>query len=93
MKSRAVTAAPTHTSRQAIWASGSTLNIAANRSVTTRNESARLNTYSTAVETPPGTSPPNESPNADSAAVRASDTSRRKAIPRIMPNEKTRFMR
>ena len=53
-KSSAVTAAPTHTSRQATLASGSTLKIAANSAVITTERDRQLSTCSSVAETPSG---------------------------------------
>ena len=80
--------APTHTSLQPIFASGSTLNIAPNSSVMTANVSRKLRISPNIFPSPPNSAPP----TAVNAAVTASETSSRNAMPSTMPSEKRRFV-
>src|ERR1700744_3235201 len=87
-KSTDVTNAPTQTSRQAIFTSGSTLKIIANKTVMTANE---IKSLVTTDKTPtPGKSSFKNLLNAASAALTTSDTSSKKPIPTTIANESNR---
>src|SRR5215210_3109105 len=76
------TASPYHTSRQTILASGSTLNIAANRSVETTNETA---------ETSSRDSPIWPGMKRSTRAETISETTRMKCIDPTTPTESSRL--
>src|SRR6476469_821858 len=85
VKRTAVRVAPTHTSRQRIWASGSTLKIKAKSAVITIRERTRLNPCRTTSGN--GNSVPNHLPTAAKTVLSTRDTSRRKAVPMTVAND------
>lgn len=88
VKSSDATAAPIHTSHQAISVSGRYLKIIASSSAITPNERREL-TYSSK-KTCHGSRDAMKFPEAPSAALATSDTSRRKPRQRTRLNDKTR---
>src|SRR4029453_14998317 len=87
VKSRAVTAPPNQTTRQAIRTSGRILKAAPKRNVSTANEIMPLTLCMSS--SCPGTSSPLHRARAASAALTAKETSKRKAITSIIANETT----
>src|SRR6187431_2183333 len=90
VKSAAVTAAPTQTSRQCTCTSGNVLNMSANSAVTTASEMLKLSTCQTTA--PPGKDCSKTCPSQVSAALRISDTSSRNATPTTKVKEKKRSL-
>src|ERR1035441_5985477 len=88
VKSSDATAAPIHTSVQAISASGRYLKIIARSSAITPNERIKLTVSNR--NTGQGSSGAMKFPTAPSAALTTSDTSNRKPRPRTRPNDKKR---
>src|SRR5688500_4228395 len=88
-----VTAAPTHTSRQAISASGTNLSSAANTSVITTKETARLAVSRISADIPPGAYASISAPNVVSSQLITSDASSRNTIPMSMANDRSRLTR
>ncbi len=84
----AVSPAPTQTSRQATFASGSTLKIRAKSPVTTANETMKFNAWRTA--SGKGRRPLNHFPNAANALLSINDTSRRKPVPSTATKDRNR---
>jgi hypothetical protein len=90
VKSSDVTAAPIQTSLQATFVSGRTLKIMAKSSVVTPNESNELTDSNKNAGA--GRTCPMNFPRMASAALKASDSSSRKPVPRTSPNDKKRFL-
>src|ERR1039458_8990243 len=88
VKSRDATAAPIHTSLQAIPASGRYLKIIARSSAITPNDRRKLTDSNK--NTGQGSSGAMKFPTAPSAALTTSDTSNRKPNPRTRLNDKKR---
>src|SRR5690606_2765772 len=89
--STAVTAPPTHTSRQAMGTEGMNLKIMANSSAVMAMVTSMLTPWSS--NSQPGISAPAQPPNAEMAALSTSETMSRKASPRISPKDSTRARR
>lgn len=90
VKSSDVTAAPIHTSLQAISVSGRTLKIMANSSVMAPAERRQLTDSNKNAGA--GSRCPVNFPMAASAALKASDTRNRKPVLSTRPNDKKRFL-
>jgi|SRR5438034_8667317 len=84
----AVTTAPIQTSRHAMPASGSSLNIMANSVVMTPNDNAKFSICNT--DSGAGNIPSNTFPAAANAVLSSNDTIRRNPMPRIITTDKNR---
>ena len=90
VKSNEVTAAPSHTSRQAMRTSGRSLNVMANSAVITAKEITKFTASSAAAGA--GSSWPKYVPTATSQALSASETSSRNPIPTTMAKDRNRSL-
>src|SRR6478735_2515593 len=90
VKSAAVTAAPTQTSRHWMRTSGKVLKISANKAVTTANEMQKFSTCQTTA--PPGSDCAKNCPTQVSAALTTSETSSKNATPTTKVKEKKRSL-